>query len=358
MSFVSLAFLGFFPLVCILYWCIRGGRWALPARNALLLAASYYFYMCWEPAYALLLLTSTAITYACGLVVGHSGRRRMRRGAVWAGVALNVLILFFFKYYNFAADSLRSLFENLGMGIHIPGMQVLLPVGISFYIFQAMGYIIDVYRGRIAAERNFMTYALFVSFFPQMVAGPIERSTNLLPQFKSLRRFDADYALSGVRLMIWGYFMKMCMADQCALYVDRVFDHVDDHAGFSSLVAAVLFSFQIYGDFAGYTYISRGAARIMGFTLMENFRQPYFAVSVVDFWRRWHISLTTWFRDYIYFPLGGSRRGEGRTLANIMTVFLISGAWHGAAWTYVLWGGGTRPLAVRRAAPGAVQTGE
>lgn len=346
MSFTSLSFLAFFPIVCIAFWCIRG-RHALQARNLLLLAASYYFYMCWKPVYALLLLASTAITYACALAIGTSQATQARRASLCLGVALNVLILFFFKYFNFAADNLQALFTHLGVSISLPALEVLLPVGISFYIFQAMGYLIDVYKGKIAVEHNFFTYALFVSFFPQMVAGPIERSTNLLPQFKSQRIFNPDQAISGVRLMIYGYFMKLCLADQCALYVDHVFDNPTGHAGFSSLLAAILFTFQIYGDFAGYTYISRGAARVMGFSLMENFRQPYFAFSITDFWHRWHISLTTWFRDYIYFPLGGSRCGKARTYANIITVFLISGIWHGAAWTYIAWGGGARPAAVR-----------
>ncbi|MCF0183217.1 MAG: MBOAT family protein [Bacteroidaceae bacterium] len=215
---------------------------------------------------------------------------------------------------------------------------MLLPVGISFYIFQALGYSIDVYRGNVEAERNFLTYALFVSFFPQLVAGPIERSTNLLRQFKEDREFNYDFAISGFKLMLWGYLLKLCLADRAAIYADTVFNSLASHDGYSTLVASVMFTLQIYGDFAGYTFIAIGCARIMGFSLMDNFRRPYFATSVTDFWRRWHISLSTWLRDYVYFPLGGSRTTKAKTFRNLMVTFGVSGLWHGANWTFVVWG--------------------
>lgn len=222
--------------------------------------------------------------------------------------------------------------------MNIPGLDLLLPVGISFYIFQALGYSIDVYRGDIKPENNFFTYALFVSFFPQLVAGPIERSTNLLKQFKEDHPFNYDFAMSGYKLMLWGYFLKLCMADQAALYVDHVFNNLDSHEGYSTLIASFMFTLQIYGDFAGYTFIAIGCARILGFSLHDNFRRPYFAVSITDFWRRWHISLSSWLRDYIYIPLGGSRTTKYKTYRNLLITFGISGVWHGANWTFIAWG--------------------
>jgi D-alanyl-lipoteichoic acid acyltransferase DltB (MBOAT superfamily) len=253
-------------------------------------------------------------------------------------IVLNLAILFFFKYYHFAAENITALMQLFGVQLHIPEMNVLLPVGISFYIFQALGYSIDVYRGDVEPEKNFFNYALFVSFFPQLVAGPIERSTNLLQQFKTKHSFDDDLAISGVNLMLWGYFLKLVMADRCAIYVDSVFDTLEYQEGGSCLLASIFFSTQIYGDFAGYSFIAIGCSRVMGFRLMDNFRRPYFSISVSDFWRRWHISLSQWLRDYVYIPLGGSRKCNTRTYINLMITFLISGFWHGANWTYVIWG--------------------
>lgn len=236
------------------------------------------------------------------------------------------------------ADSVSLLLENANIALPIPKFSLLLPVGISFYTFQALGYSIDVYRGTTNTEKNFFTYALFVSFFPQLVAGPIERSSNLLPQFKEKQIFNYDNIMSGVRMMIWGYFLKLALADRCGAYVDAVFNNVDQHNGGSYLIASLLFSFQIYGDFAGYSLVAIGVAKVMGFRLMNNFCRPYLSASVTEFWRRWHISLSTWFKDYVYIPLGGNRVGKARNYFNLLITFIISGLWHGANWTFAVWG--------------------
>ena len=330
MIFNSFEFLLFFPIVAILYYAIPKNKW----RNYFLLAASYYFYMCWKPEYALLLLTCTALTYGASHLVGGGKNKRFY---LVTCIALNLTILFFFKYYQFAAENITALMDVFGVRINIPQMNVLLPVGISFYIFQALGYSIDVYRGDIKPEKNFFTYALFVSFFPQLVAGPIERSYNLLKQFETKHRFDGDKAISGLNLMLWGYFLKLVVADRCSIYVDSVYNNIDYQNGGSCLLASILFCFQLYGDFAGYSYIAIGCSRIMGFKLMDNFRRPYFfSVSVQDFWKRNHISLTTWFMDYIYYPLVGSSTKLWWWCFCIFITFFISGFWHGASWTYVI----------------------
>ena len=300
MLFNSLAFLLFFPIVCIVYYALP----TLRLRNIFLLIASYYFYMNWQPVYALLLLASTSITYLAAL--GGVKYEKHKTLLLATGIVLNLLILFFFKYFNFAAENVTALMGLLGVKIMIPEFKVLLPVGISFYIFQAMGYMIDVHRGDVKPEKDFFTYALFVSFFPQLVAGPIERSNGLLPQFKEKHCFDYENVMKGVRLMVWGYFMKLVLADRCGLYVDSIYNHVNMHNGGSYLLASLMFPFQLYGDFAGYSLIAIGSSRVMGFKLMDNFRRPYFfSVSVQDYWKRNHISLTSWFMDYIYYPLVG-----------------------------------------------------
>lgn len=334
MEFNSWSFVIFFPVVCLLYWCIRGQRW----RNAFLLAASYYFYMCWNASYGLLLLTSTLISYGVGLWLDVERAQRRRKWLMGIGVALNLSLIAYFKYANFGVETVNWLMRLLGVDMQVPLPNILLPVGVSFFVFQSVGYTVDVYRRTVAAERSFVNYALFISFFPQLVAGPIERSGNMLPQFRERRVFDDDKAISGLKLMLWGYFMKLVLADRCALYVGSVFD-TPQLEGYSSLLGIFLFPFQIYGDFAGYTYIAIGSARIMGFHLNDNFNHPYFSATVSEFWRRWHISLSTWFRDYLYFPLGGSRCGKWRVYFNLMVTFLASGLWHGAMWTYVAWGG-------------------
>ena len=337
MLFNSIAFLLFFPIVCVLYFAIPASR--VHARNALLLAASYYFYMNWEPAYALLLLSSTIITYLAALGIGHFEEKRAKKFCLVSSIVLNLAILFLFKYYNFLASNIETVLRMSGLGIDMPEFTLLLPVGISFYTFQALGYSIDVYRGTTKVERNFATYALFVSFFPQLVAGPIERSNNLLPQFKQPHRFNYDEVMAGVRMMVWGYFMKLVLADRCGIYVDTIFNNLEHHNGGSYLVASFLFPFQIYGDFAGYSLIAIGVARVLGFRLMENFHRPYFACSVGEFWHRWHISLSTWFKDYVYIPLGGNRVKRSRQYFNLLVTFVVSGIWHGANWTFLCWGG-------------------
>ena len=337
MLFNSIAFLLFFPIVCALYFSVPSSQ--TRTRNLLLLFASYYFYMNWEPAYALLLLTSTVITYLSAIGIEHfKTEERKRKFFLASCIVLNIGILFLFKYYNFLASNIEAFLQASGWGIDVPKFGLLLPVGISFYTFQALGYSIDVYRGTTKVERDFATYALFVSFFPQLVAGPIERSNNLLPQFREQHRLDYDMAMSGIRMMVWGYFMKLVLADRCGIYVDSIFNNVDKHNGGSYLIASLLFPFQIYGDFAGYSLIAIGAARLLGFRLMENFRRPYFACTVGEFWHRWHISLSTWFKDYVYIPLGGNRVERIRNYFNLLVTFMVSGIWHGANWTFLCWG--------------------
>lgn len=330
MLFNSFAFLIFFPVVCIIYFVLPSLKW----KNLFLLVASYYFYMNWEPVYALLLFASTCITYLAAL--GEVKCPNKRKLILVFGIVLNLLILFFFKYFNFAAENLSSMLSWMGISMKVPEFKVLLPVGISFYIFQALGYMIDVYRGDTKYEKNFFTYALFVSFFPQLVAGPIERSTNLLTQFYQKHKFNAENVISGINLMLWGFFLKLVVADRCAIYVDAIYNNMDKHNGCSILLASCLFCFQLYGDFAGYSYIAIGCSRVLGFRLMDNFRRPYFfSMSVQDFWKRNHISLTSWFMDYIYYPMVGTSTNLWWWCFAIFITFFISGFWHGAAWTYV-----------------------
>ncbi len=332
MLFNSLQFLIFFPLVVSVYFLLPGKhRWAL------LLAASYYFYMSWEPEYLLLILTSTLVDYIAALQIFTSfGRRRN----LWLGASLlvNLGILAFFKYANFFWDSLHSL---LGTGIQVasPIHRFLLPVGISFYTFQTLSYSIDVWRGRIEPERHLGRFALFVAFFPQLVAGPIERAAHLLPQFRQNHSVDLKRITSGLRLMLWGMFKKVVLADRLALVVDQVYGNPDEQNGLTWLLATYFFSFQIYCDFSGYSDIAIGSARVLGFDLMKNFNVPYMARSAREFWQRWHISLSTWFRDYVYIPLGGNRSSAPRWFINIIITFVVSGLWHGANWTFVVWGG-------------------
>ncbi len=340
MLFNSIEFMIFFPAVCLCYYLIPHRF-----RYIFLLACSYFFYMCWNPKYALLMLTSTVITYLSGLLLSaaeqipdEAKRIRRKKWCVALSFISNLSILFFFKYYNFAADSIVRILEHAHIHAEIPVLDVVLPVGISFYTFQALSYTMDVYRKEIYAERNFLKYALFVSFFPQLVAGPIERSKNLLIQINERHRFEFDRVREGLLLMLYGYFQKVVLAEYLAAAVDNVYSSYAQRTGFQLLIATVLFAFQIYCDFGSYSNIAIGAAKVMGFRLMENFNTPYFAVSVADFWRRWHISLSSWFRDYLYIPLGGNRKGKVRKWINLMIVFLVSGLWHGASWHFVMWG--------------------
>ena len=333
MLFNSLAFLLFFPIVVLLYW-ILPHRY----RNLMLLVASYYFYMNWEPIYALLILGSTVVTYLCSLGIDKT-QGKYRKTYIYIGLGLNLGVLFLYKYLNFATASVYGFLDWCGLRMEVPHFDLLLPVGISFYTFQALGYMIDVYRKDIPVERSFWKYALFVSFFPQLVAGPIERAKNLLLQFNPVHKFNGDWLIEGLKLMIWGYFMKLCIAENVAPYVDAVYNNAMMHNGTSMILATFFFTFQIFCDFGGYSLIAIGTAKCMGFTLMMNFNRPYLSTSIKEFWRRWHISLSTWFSDYVYIPLGGSRCTLIKHLRNLLITFLISGLWHGADWTFVAWGG-------------------
>lgn len=293
--------------------------------------------MNWEPAYALLILFSTITTWFCALQFSKHENKKIRW--IVGGLVVNFSILFVFKYLNFATESIFAILELCGLRMHVPHFTLLLPVGISFYTFQAVGYMIDVYKKKIEPERNFWTYALFVSFFPQLVAGPIERAKNLLAQFKSEHHFNSDNFIEGLKLMIWGYFMKLCIAENVSSYVDAVYNNMDYHTGTSLILATFFFSFQIFCDFGGYSLIAIGAAKCLGFNLMMNFNHPYLSTSMRDFWRRWHISLSSWFAEYLYIPLGGNRCSKPRHLFNIFATMLVSGIWHGANWTFIFWGG-------------------
>lgn len=333
MVFNSYSFFLFFPIVVLVHFLLPK-----KVQYIWLLVASYYFYMNWDARYVLLLLFSTAVTYLSGIALERVQTDRARKAAVAVSFVLNIGVLFFFKYFDFAVDSLNLVLMQIGLSVPKPQLNVLLPVGISFYTFQALSYTMDVYRKDIKAEQNFFRYALFVSFFPQLVAGPIERSKNLLRQVNQTHRFDYDKMREGLLIMLWGYFLKLVVADRVAIVVNTVYGDYTQYGGAYIIVASVLFALQIYCDFAGYSTIAIGAAKVLGFQLMENFDCPYFSRSIGEFWRRWHISLSSWFRDYLYIPLGGNRKGTLIKYRNLMIVFLVSGLWHGAAGTYVVWG--------------------
>ena len=332
MLFNSIKFMVFFPCVFLLYY-------ALPFRfrKYMLLAVSYYFYMCWKPEFILLILFSTAAAYLCAL--GGERWPRWKKGLTAVSLALNLGVLFFFKYFNFFSESFTALCRSVSIPFSAPVLAIVLPVGISFYTFQTLSYTLDVYRGEMEPERDLVTFALFVSFFPQLVAGPIEKASALLPQLKTEHSFTYENAAGGLKLMGWGFFKKMVLADQLALLlVDPVYNDLGSYEGGALVLATCAFAVQIYCDFGGYSDIARGCARMMGVELMVNFRAPYFAASVTEFWRRWHISLTSWFREYVYFPLGGNRKGAAKKCLFVLITFTLSGLWHGAAWTFVLWG--------------------
>lgn len=341
MLFNSLEFLIFFPIVIAIYNFIP-----YKIKNIWLLMASYFFYMCWNAKYALLMLTSTVITYLSGLAIEYvknadeSDEKKIlkKKWIVAVSFISNLGILFYFKYFNFALDITSKVFAYVNIQLNVPTFDIILPVGISFYTFQALSYIMDVYRDDIYAEKNFIQYALFVSFFPQLVAGPIERSKNLLKQLAVPKSLDYEKAKDGFMLMLWGYFLKLVLADRISIFVDTVYNDYENFGGMYLIVASMLFAIQIYCDFAGYSTIAMGAAKILGVEIMENFNAPYLATTVGDFWRRWHISLTSWFKDYLYIPLGGSRKGKIRKYLNKMIVFLVSGLWHGASLTFIVWG--------------------
>jgi alginate O-acetyltransferase complex protein AlgI len=333
MLFNSFQFLIFFPVVVALYF-------ATPPRYRwlLLLIASYYFYMCWRASYALLLAAGTVVDYFAGVMMGRTPDRGKRRKYLLLSLLSNLGMLFTFKYFNFFMDSGRGLCDWLHWQCDLPTLRLLLPVGISFYTFQTLAYSIDVYRGRCPPERHFGRFAVYLAFWPQLVAGPIERPSHLLPQFRETYHFDYDRVTNGLKLMLWGFFKKVVIADNISGSVNAVYNNCTAHDGPALMLATVLFAYQIYCDFSGYSDIAVGAARVMGYDLMSNFRQPYQARSVGDFWRRWHISLSSWFRDYLYIPMGGNRVPLPRWYFNLFFTFLVSGLWHGANWTFVIWG--------------------
>lgn len=335
MSFVSIEFLIFFLIVLAVYF-----RLPYRPRMLFLLAASYIFYIYWNASYIFLIVFTSGVDYVAARQMDGlpAEDRRRRLGWLRFSIIVNLGTLFIFKYFNFFAESVYTILTALNLNVSPLALDTLLPVGISFYTFQSLAYSIDVYRGDLKAERNLVRFLTFVAFFPQLVAGPIERATHLLPQFYVLHRFDYARTVEGLRFVLWGAFKKLVIADRLAIYVNTVYNDAGAYSGLPLIVATVFFAFQIYCDFSGYSDMAIGTARILGFTLMDNFRQPYLSRSVREFWRRWHISLSTWFRDYVYIPLGGNRRGFGRMLANLFVVFVISGLWHGAKWTFVLWG--------------------
>lgn len=334
MLFNSLAFAVFLPIVFILYWAIPHKY-----RYIILLVASYYFYMSWNPRYVVLILLTTAVSYLCAILVDAADSGRKKKWYVAAALVVSLGVLFFFKYFNFLSASVTAALARISIPLHPVTIKVMLPVGISFYTFQSLSYVIDVYRGDVKPQRNFLRYALFISFFPQLVAGPIERTKNLMPQLFEEREFSHDKAVYGLRLMLWGFFKKLVIADAVAKYVDIIYDNVHAYFGMTLIMATVLFTFQIYCDFSGYSDIAVGTAKLLNIDLMTNFKSPYLATSIREFWSRWHISLSTWFRDYIYIPMGGNRCSKARRNINLMVTFLASGLWHGANWTFVVWGG-------------------
>lgn len=304
-----------------------------------MLISSYYFYMSWNPQLIVLILTTTTVSYTSGILLERYKAQNLRRLFLWASIGVSIGILFFFKYFNFLSETVVSVLRQMSIPTNDFSLKVILPVGISFYTFQTLSYVIDVYKGKMKAEKHFGIYALYVSFFPQLVAGPIERPQNLIPQFYQKHSFDYDKGTYGLKLIAWGLFKKMIIADTLAQYVNLVYSDLSQHQGLAFIIATVFFAIQIYCDFSGYSDIAVGSAKLMGFDLMRNFNSPYFAKSIKEFWSRWHISLSTWFRDYVYIPLGGNRVKYGRHILNLMITFLVSGLWHGANWTFVLWGG-------------------
>ena len=334
MTFASLTFLLFFPFVFLLYWLKPQQKW----QNSILVLASYFFYGWWDYRFCLLMLLSSLVDYFIGIAVHATDDRRIQRRYLILSLISNLGLLGYFKYYNFFSDSLVSLLNQFGWSVHPVIAEVILPVGISFYTFQTLSYTIDIYRGKLEPTRNLIDYLAFVSFFPQLVAGPIERATNLLPQFTVKREFSRSEASEGGRQILWGFFKKLVIADRMAVGVDAVYDNLADASGVSLLLATIFFAFQIYCDFSAYSDIAIGTAKMFRINLMRNFAYPYFSQSVTEFWRRWHISLSTWFRDYVFIPLGGSRCWAPRVCFNLMVTFVLSGLWHGADWKFIVWG--------------------
>ena len=337
MLFNSLDFAVFLPIVFILYWFFTQRN--LRLQNALIVAASYVFYGWWDWRFLSLIIFSTLVDYSIGKRLKSEEKQGIRKLLLWSSIIVNLGFLGFFKYYNFFLDNFIAAFSFLGQEIHANSLNIILPVGISFYTFQTLSYTIDVYKKKLEPTEDFIAFSAFVCFFPQLVAGPIERATNLLPQFYKKRTFEYDKAVDGLRQILWGLFKKVVIADNCAEYANLIFNNYQDYNGSTLLLGAIFFTFQIYGDFSGYSDIAIGTSRLFGFKLMQNFATPYFSRDIAEFWRRWHISLSTWFRDYLYIPLGGSKGGIWMKVRNTFIIFLVSGFWHGANWTFIVWGG-------------------
>jgi len=336
MLFNSIEFVIFLPIVFMLYWFVANR--SVQGRNLLVIAASYVFYGWWDWRFLSLIILSSVVDFAVGRQLGSTENERQRRSLLTISVLLNLGLLGFFKYYNFFVESFIDAFATLGVTLQASSLNIILPVGISFYTFQTLSYTIDVYRKKLEPTQDPLAFFAFVSFFPQLVAGPIERATNLLPQFYSLKKFDIEEAKDGTRQALWGLFKKVVIADNCALAANDIFANYDSLPASTLVLGAVFFAFQIYGDFSGYSDIAIGVARIFGFKLMRNFAYPYFSRDIGEFWRRWHISLSTWFRDYLYIPLGGNRGSKWKQFRNVIAIFVVSGFWHGANWTFIVWG--------------------
>lgn len=335
MLFNSIGFAIFLIFVFTFYWLLNK---KVQYQNALLLVSSYFFYSCWDWRFLLLLIFSTFLDYYSGLVIEKSTNSQKRKLWLWGSIGINLGFLGFFKYYNFFASSFHDLLSSVGFQVNMSSLNIILPIGISFYTFHGLSYVIDVYKRRIVAEKNFIDYGLFVSYFPLLVAGPIERATHLLPQIKKKRDFDYSKVVDGLRQILWGLFKKIVIADNCAIYANEIFNNSENYSGSTLVMGALFFTFQIYGDFSGYSDIALGTSRLFGIELLKNFSFPYFSRDIAEFWRRWHISLSSWFKDYLYIPLGGSKGGKWMQVRNTFIVFLVSGFWHGANWTFVAWG--------------------
>lgn len=336
MLFNSLEFAIFLPIVFLLYWGILHKN--LKLQNLFLILASYLFYGWWDWRFLFLIIFSSAVDFIVGNKLSKQEKRSKRKLLLYVSIFVNLGILGIFKYYNFFIDNFIEAFSLFGIQMNIRSLNVILPVGISFYTFQTLSYSIDVYRKRMEPTRDILAFFAYVSFFPQLVAGPIERAANLLPQFYKHRKFDYDKAVVGMRQILWGLFKKIVIADNCAFYVNDIFSNYEYYSGSTLLLGAIFFAFQIYGDFSGYSDIAIGTGRLFGFNLMKNFAFPYFSRDIAEFWRRWHISLSSWFKDYVYIPLGGSRGSKLQKVRNIFIIFLVSGFWHGANWTFIVWG--------------------
>ncbi len=337
MNFTSIEFAIFLPFVFLLYWLVTKGNYKL--QNILLIVSSYFFYGCWDWRFLFLLIFSTCLDFVTGIQIEKAQTTSARKSWLWLSVCINLGFLGVFKYFNFFTDTFANALALLGLQVNTWSLNVILPVGISFYTFHGLSYVFDIYNKKIKPERNFISYSVFVSFFPLLVAGPIERATHLLPQIAKKREFNYAKAVDGMRQLLWGLFKKMVIADNCAEIVDHIFNTYQSQNGVVLLLGAVFFAFQIYADFSGYSDIAIGTARLFGIDLLRNFAFPYFSRDIAEFWRRWHISLTSWLRDYIYIPMGGSRGSKLLVIRNTIVIFLISGLWHGANWTFLAWGG-------------------